>query len=68
MYRIPPRCRLVVKSFYSIIRRNAENSAGIIAGSLFAVENYDLNNEERLEHWLMTKGDVPMHPKPEATI
>lgn len=55
-------CDRKLKSFYSIIRRNAENSAGIISGSLFAVENYDLNNEERLEHWLMTKGDVPMHP------
>lgn len=50
-----------LKVHFAKTHKKVETTAAVIADSMFSVDNFNVMDENRLEHYLM-KGDVPIHP------
>lgn len=51
----------LMKTYFSITKRHAEATAGVVADSVFSPNNFDTSNEHHIEHWL-TQNGIPLHP------
>lgn len=51
----------LLKTYFSITKRHAEATAGVVADSIFSPNNFDTSSEHHVEHWL-TQNGVPLHP------